>query len=207
MHDLDEVARLTVRLNNHMAGDSHERYELAFSAAAEYLYSTDEAPTRRTLVDAASRAMNSWMHGVISSHGISRRHGGEFGSAPRFSMYWWDQTRCVQSPEASVVENLALGQIFQRLPQGEREALLALATHRTYQAAALALGTSLGNVKAAVNRGRVKFRRLWHQGEKPSPHWAQDRRGGREDVGFSAQRLIAERRRRGGRGKRKGLAS
>lgn len=194
--DVHAATNTAVFINAHMAGDVDERRDIAWGGIVEHLYSTDAPPTRRVLVDAGSRAITAWVHGSISMHGQSRRHGGAVGSAPRWRVYWWDQARVTPSPEDQVVERLTLYQILGRLTPRERAAVEAMAAHGSLTAAAESLGVRRVALRKALDDGRRRFRRLWHEGESPSRHWAQDRRDGREPAGYTAARLVKERSRR-----------
>lgn len=192
--DLDNFTRMAVRLNTHMAGDFAERYELAWSGIAEHLCRAQTPPDRRELVDIGSRTLNRWMHSVKSAHGVSDRHGGGLGSAPHFTTFWWEQARCVPSPETRVVERLSVAQIFPRLTRREQAALIAMAAHGTIRDAAASLSMTASGFKNHLNSGRARFRRLWHEGEEPSGHWMQDRGGGRGDNGEKNRRAIMAQR-------------
>jgi hypothetical protein len=203
LDDLDRAAAIAARINGHMVGDPGERFDIAWCGAAEHLYSADRPLSRDDLVRAASEAINEWVRGAISSHGVSRRHGGEAASAPRFAAYWTPVRGL--SLEDRAVEVLALRQIWPLLAPGQRRALAALAAHGGDQmAAAEAMGTSRKNFQTHLNQGRRLFRRLWHEGERPSGHWSADRpdlRGENTPDGYRlVQQIRAERRRRASKG-------
>jgi hypothetical protein len=199
LDDLARAAAIALRINGHMAGDPSERYDIAWCGAAEHLYESDGPMSRDDLVRAASGAINEWIRSVISCHGVSRRRGGETGSAPRFAAYWTPTPGL--SLEERAVESVALGQIWPRLAPGQRRAITALAAHGgDVAAAASAMGTSRKNFQTHLNTGRRLFRQLWHEGEKPSGHWSFDRddlRGENTPEGYKlVQQIRAERRRR-----------
>lgn len=203
LDDLDRAAAIATRINGHMAGDLAERYDIAWCGAAEHLYSAVGPLSRDDLVRAGSESINDWMRDTISSHGISRRHGGQAGSAPRFATYW------TPSPSLGIedrtVEAIALSQIWTRLAPGQRRAIASLAAHGgNVEAAAAAMATSRKNFQTHLNQGRRLFRRLWHEGEKPSGHWSFDRddlRGDNTPDGYRmVQQVRADRRRRARKG-------
>lgn len=149
------------------------RYELAWSAIAEALCAAGERPRPGELVWAGREAISGYLHD-------ERRHSGRAPDGterPSFVMYWDEVARSSRSPEGPVVERLALAQIWARLREEEREALTALAAYGEYALAAQALGLRYNTFCMRIHRGRERFLRLWHEGEKPSRAWGRDRRG------------------------------
>lgn len=173
--DIDRAAATATRLDSRMAGSPHERYELAWSAAAEHLFSAAGPVSLHDLIGAALGAMTATAQSNMSCHGVSQRahHGGGSGSAPRFAAYW-----CAV-PAEPVVDRiddiLALVQIWPRLSLAERAAIAALAAFGDHMAAADALGLAHGTFRRHLAEARRRFLRLWHEGEVPSGLWASDR--------------------------------
>lgn len=193
LDSLHQAARIATLINGHMVGAFAERYELAWSAIAEHLCATDEPPTQRELVRVGSDAINTHVNSMKSDWGMSYRLGGEVGSAPRWLVYWWDQAAVVPSHEGGIVDRIALTQIIALLPSGERKALSALAAcDGDRDLAAAMLGISRVAYAGALTRARTRFRRLWHEGEKPSQHWIQDRGGSR---GWKGRYMVLAQRR------------
>lgn len=193
--DIDRAARIAVSIIRYMPGDYAERYELAWSAAAEHLAAADQPVTSRSLVEAATAAASQWVAASKSMWGVAT--GGDAGSAPRFITYWSD--RAVGGHEDRLVESIALGQIWPQLTETQRQAITALAAHDgDLTAAAAAMGVGHRTFLGAVYRARVRYRELWHEGERPSGHWAQDRQSLRRDSAPGgarrAMRAIKERR-------------
>ena len=180
--DLHRLARLAVHTAGTMAGDWHERYDLAHGAIAEALYAAPHWPQRHTLVRAGQLAIYAAVDEHRQAYGYYRRktdggvHG--IGSSPAWRAYWWDllSLTAVQSPETRVVERTALTQILPTLTPTQRDAITALAVYDDYQTAANALGMSYATFKSHVARGRNRFLAGWHEGEKPSRTWGTDRR-------------------------------
>jgi hypothetical protein len=173
--DIDRAAATAAKLDSRMAGSPQERYELAWSAAAEHLYSASGPTTRHDLVGAALAAMTLMAQSNMSCHGVSQRahHGGGSGSAPRFAAYW------ISAPAEPAVDKvddlLALVQIWPRMSEAERRAVTALAALGEHGAAADALGLAHGTFRRHLTEARRRFLRLWHEGEVPSGLWASDR--------------------------------
>jgi DNA-directed RNA polymerase specialized sigma24 family protein len=183
MADLHDLARHAVHLAGIKATPWYERYQLAYSAIAEHLYATDDPPTGFDLLHTGRQAIYAEARAEQQRYGYYRAktdgamHG--MGSSPAFRMYWWDLIAGrAPSPENRVVERLSLRQILPHLTPTQREALIALAVHDDYTAAATALGLTDTAFKSLISRGRARFRALWHEGETPSGCWGQDRRAG-----------------------------
>jgi hypothetical protein len=191
-YTLDDLRRLAGGVVKHawsQLGDQADRLEVAWSAIAEALYASESTPTRRELfqagMDAMSRhdAQDRHHHGVAWS--ATQRYTG-FGSSPSFQTYWC-LARTSPSPEDGVVERTALTQIWPRLSEGQRRALLALAAFDDYAAAAKALGIKYQSFHTLVRTARLRFLALWHEGETPSRIWGRDRRIWRRNAGPPAE--------------------
>jgi hypothetical protein len=152
------------------------RYELAFSAMAEQLYSSDEPPAPPELIHTGWRA--------IRQHHDSRRQflglveAGPDGPSRGFERYWRHVTAPAESPEDRLIERLALAQIWPHLRPIHREGLAALAAHGDYDRAAESLGLTYRAFTSRISGARREFLALWHDGEKPSRIWVRDRRAG-----------------------------
>lgn len=184
--DLHDAARLAVHTVGIMGSDWHERYDTAYSAIAEHLYTATDAPSRRDLVRTGQLAI----YAVVQDY---RRHHGFYkaktigaaagpGSSPAYARYWVGFTHATRSCEERVVERMALGQILATLTSRQVEALTALGALDDYRAAAAALGIGSTTFRSLIGRARKQFRALWHEGEQPSRPWGTDRRVGRYEV-------------------------
>jgi hypothetical protein len=186
-YTLDDLRRLAggvVKYGYRQAGDPIDRLEIAWSAIAGALYASESKPTtwelRRAAMDALVRYdADDRHHRGVASSGPYAYTG--FGSAPRFQAYW-GLAQTTPSPEDGVVERVALAQIWPRLTDGQRRALLALAAFGDYAEAARALGMAYGGFTRLVRAARQRFLELWHQGETPSRIWGRDRRTGRREA-------------------------
>lgn len=174
--DLQRLARLAMGRTVGGSLGYHTRHEVAWSAIAETLYAADQPPEPGELIGAGQAAIAGHVRIDMRHHGRSLRYAS--GRAPRFAIYWTGLGRHAPSPEDRVVDGTALWQIWPHLTGRQREALLALAAHDDYRAAAAALGVTPGTFGVLISRARRTFLALWHQGEQPSRVWGTDRRVG-----------------------------
>ncbi len=201
--DLHGIARLAVHAAGRLAGDWHDRYDTAWTAAAVALYEAEHWPPAHDLAHAGRLA-------IWAAVDDERRHAGYYkrktiggqagpGSSPAFGTFWLEFARPTGSPEPGVVERLAVEQIWPTLTPGQRAALSALATFGDYQAGAAALGMTAVGFKSAIHAGRRRFLAAWHEGEVPSRVWGCDRRAGRVAgelrAGWTAMDAVRRRRR------------
>lgn len=173
--DLDRLARMAMSREWARNKDWRHRYHIAWSGIAEALYSAAEPPEPGDLIRAGQESVTEFLHTELRHWGI--RQDADRSRRPSFVMYWDMVARPTSSPENGIVERLALWQIWPRLRAEDREALLALATYGEYAPAAEALGLQKYTYYARVHRARVRFLRLWHEGEAPSRSWGHDTRG------------------------------
>lgn len=185
-----------------MGWSPSERREIAWSAIAEALVVAVEAPTRGVLIQAGRRGIYRGIRDHMHHHGVERRDLLKgLGSMGAFATYWWwASRRWSGSPEGRVVERVALIQIWPHLTDRDRQALVALAVHETYQAAAAALGIDYRRFVERISYARRRFRRLWFWPDADPGCWGTDRRvmngGQRPVVGKEARRAADRRRRR-----------
>lgn len=176
------ISRRAVSSSIARAMDYTDRLEAAWSGVIERLYAAEERPSGLELIQAGEAAI-SWM--IRTEH----RHYGYAGrdsyagpeSAWNYQRYWW--TAPTPSPENRVVEHVSLWQIWEQLSDKHREVLATLSAVGDYQAAAEALGITVGTFHVHVSRARKAFLTLWHQGEEPSSVWGTDRRVGNRAAG------------------------
>lgn len=177
LDDLDRMARAVVAHNRAWwpAGDRDDQYAAAWHGIVEHLYASTTPPTRGELMEAGRRTLVADVKATMRHHG-ARRDASNNGA--RYAAYWEWAGRAAPSPEAAVVERIALYEILPTLTPGQQEALIALASGGDYATAAALLGVSEGGLKSQLMHGRRRFRTLWHEGEEPSAHWGVDRRAG-----------------------------
>lgn len=172
--DLDRLARSAVTSAWASALDYRDRYDAAWHAIAELLYSSGERPTGWDLKCAGTAAVNQLGQDDCRHHGYDRSHpDAGAGGRPYFQRYWTLAGRTAPSPEDGVVDRLALMQIWPTLTGAQRQALLALAVYEDHRQAADAIDRTPTTYRAHVKDGRARFRALWHEGEMPSRMWGR----------------------------------
>jgi hypothetical protein len=148
-----------------------QRLEVAWHAIIEHLYASDQPPSPREMMQAASRAVNQDVQGTRQFHGRNA-HGRYAGTTIKgFERYWWFTASPAPGPENKVTERLALAQIWPRLHPRHQQVLTALAAHGDHGRAAAALGISRRLFTARLSDARQAFLNLWHEGESPSRVW------------------------------------
>ncbi len=182
LSDLHEIARTAALTAWAKGSDFADRCEVAWSGVVEHLYSAPEAPARHDLMRAGWDAVSRYVSGELHHHGRPR-DGSFHTTGARFQAFWWSQSEPTPSPEARVVETLAMAQILPRLTPRQRDALFALAAHDDYALAAAALGMNYRSFYTQVWNARRRFFELWHEGEEPSHLWGADHRKRRLGAG------------------------
>lgn len=175
--DMDRLTRVAVSSVGRLASDARDRYDTAWCAIVEHLYSVEDPPVPRDLIWVGRTAIYDEIRDYRHHHGFFKSDWqcGP-GSSPAFWRYWWPVTWAVPSRENVIVEQLALHQILAVMSPRRREAIFALATFDTYERAATALGISYRAFIIRLNHARADFRALWHEGEAPSRMWGSDQR-------------------------------
>lgn len=176
--DLDKLARQIMYRSRWGFLSFHDKYELAWSAMAELLAARADVPSLIELVDRGERAIGEYVTAELRTHGVhvGHRDRGHHGLIRRHYVYWWSIAQRSPSPEARVIERLALAQIWPRLTRRNRQVLEALAEQGDYQRAARTLGVSYKSFVTMIYYARKQFLRLWHDGETPSKFWGRDTR-------------------------------
>lgn len=175
--DVDRLTRVAVFSVGRLASDARDRYDAAWYAITEHLYTVEAPPGPGDLIWVGRTAIYDEIRDYRHHHGFfkSDYHNGP-GSSPAFWRYWWPVTWAVPSRENVIVERMALWQILDVMHPVRREAIIALATFDTYDRAAMALGISYRAFVIRLNHARADFRALWHEGEAPSRMWGSDQR-------------------------------
>lgn len=192
--DLHRLARLAALGVGARASDFRERYELAYSAIAEHLYTVEHPPRDHNLITAGRAGILNEERAVWRDRGYL--NPGEAGVAPRYAIYWEWACRTTPSPENPIVERLALTQILATVPPAQLAAVQARAVFDNHQAAATALAASLKNYRSNLGYARRRILALWHEGETPSRLWQRDQLGG--DRSRTARRAMQNLRERTG---------
>lgn len=176
LDDLDRLARTVVVVNAQWwpGGDRHDQADTAWHGIVEHLYSVGGEPTERDLLAAGTRALANEVNGHGRHHG--RTKDGTGATAPRFAAYWYEPP--AQPWEDRVVERIAAEQILGRVKPHEIDALLALAAHGDYAAAADALGLKYATLTVRLSTARRTFRQHWFAPESAPRMKGTDRRIG-----------------------------
>lgn len=194
--DLDRLARSSASTAWAGGLDYTDKYDAAWHAIAELLYTADERPSGWALKVAGTNAITALAQNEGRHHGYDRHHPENgAGGRPYFQRYWTLAGRATPSPEDKVVERIALLQIWPTLTGMQRQALLALAVHEDHQQAAAAIGKTPGTYRVHVKDARARFRALWHEGETPSRMWGRSM-GSLAGRRTATQVLVQRRRKR-----------
>ncbi len=174
---LEAVARKAAMFSRYSFPLLPERVDLARFAIVEHVYTCAAEDTSGCdLVALGIRAVerqvlaNQTFYGVWLSRSAAT-HGMRM---PRYFRFWTSVATPTRSPEDQVVDRLALWQIWPRLAELDRAAILALAQHRDYELAAKELGITHKSFKDRIYRARRRFLRFWHEHEQPSGMWSRD---------------------------------
>jgi DNA-directed RNA polymerase specialized sigma24 family protein len=172
--DIDSIARAAVRADRSLASDAHTRYDVAWSAIALALTEADHWPRREHLVRTGWQAIYDEVRQMRHTFGFAGKDGTRgVASSPRFREFWWHGT--VQF-EDQLVERLAVAPIIATLTDTERAAVIALAVHDDYLAAADALGLKMSTLTVRLSNARRRFCRRWFYPEAPPKVKGTDRR-------------------------------
>jgi hypothetical protein len=198
--DLERLANGAVGAAYTRAMDYSDRYDAAWFAIVEALYMAEERPEPWRLKRAGSRAVNRLAQDHGHTWGYDRANADAgYEAMPRFLKYWELDRRARSSPEGSIVDRVALWQIWPELSGTHRAVLLAMAAHRDQEAAAAGLGKSYATVGSHLKNARREFLALWHEGETPSRLWGKaDRRRGRHTAAQTLRNRRQQRARKAG---------
>ncbi|GHE33261.1 hypothetical protein GCM10017673_40240 [Streptosporangium violaceochromogenes] len=168
LNDLDHITRMA--LARHIAGRNiiraADRYHLAWSGVAEALYAADTPPDRADLIAAGHRALIEAREEELQAHGWSI-DTGHLQTRPRFAAYW--------APVGdggfadAIIDRLGLHTALQTLTPRQRDAVHAVATLGTYDAAQQHLGIGRGTLTSHLHAARLAILQAWMPGETPIP--------------------------------------
>lgn len=165
--DIDRFARIANRTVWATAMDDADRHDAAWHGVVEALYTAEHWVPHYELVSAGQRAIWRTLEDNTRHHG--RRPDRAAETRDSFEAYWADWVHLLApSHESRVVERVALYQVFAQLSPRQREALLALAAHDDYAAAAAAAGMSRSLFTVTLSNARRRFLALWLEGETPA---------------------------------------
>lgn len=190
LRQIADRAAFYCRWGDRFAGP--ERFEIAWAGLIDHLTACEAPPESFELYKAAQRAIGRASNKELSEHGLS--YGGDGLSAmPKFEIYW--APRPAPGADATVVDRIAMWQIWATLRPLHKMAFLALAAHNDYAQAAQAIGYPYSTFTALIWQARSEFLALWHEGEHPSRLWAHDKHG-TTDIEDRVRRVMTARRRR-----------
>lgn len=189
--DIDRLARTAAaRAAGRRVLDPSDRYHAAWTAIVETLCTATEPPTGHTLVTTGMNAVGRAAEDHRHTWGMASAGAGGVASRPRFQRYW-DMRQVTASPEDSVVDRLALRQIWPRLSRTDQRALYAHVVHHgDHRDAAASLGWTFETYRTYLKHARAAYRTLWHEHETPSRTWSRAGGGQR-----TAMESLASRRR------------
>lgn len=172
--DVNHMARAAVVADRLMAMPVDERFDIAWSAIAHQLCEADEPPARQQLIQAGWQAISRHVRDGLRQRGYSDgRDRSDGPTMPRFAMFWG--VGVTPSHEDTVVDRIGMGQAVQLLRGPYLDAILALATHGDYRAAADALGIQYSNLTVRLTAARRCIDAAWFGDETP-PRRRPDRR-------------------------------
>lgn len=175
LRDLHQMTAAAMAADRSMAMDYTDRRDIAWSAIAEALCEAPHWPKRSTLIQAGWQAIYRAVREEYRQHGYADRdrYAG-YATAPRYLKYW--RSGPVPSHEDRIVERIAAAQVLATLTPANRDAIIALAAHGDYQAAANSLGINLKAFNARIAAARRRLLARWHEGETPRKERRTDRR-------------------------------
>lgn len=171
MADLDRAARIAAGKSFSRVLPEVDRYEAAWHAIAELLYSAPASPTFRDLLDAGRDAINRENKSHWQNHGISqdtRQHTGSYeryweGIAPTVGRHG----RWPEDFTEAATERLALPQVLGLLNEDEYEAIATLAVHGSRRAAMTALGIGSTTLDRRLTSARRRIVEAWFAPDRP----------------------------------------
>lgn len=175
--DLHEITAAALAADRLMAMDHTERRDIAWSAIAEHLCAAEEPPLRQQLVRVGWQAIYRHVRDGLRQRGYAdgeRDWASGEPTMPRFALYW--APRVEPSPEDHVVDRLAAEQVFTKVTGIYRDAVISLAVHNDYAAAATALGIRYSTLTVRLTTARRTYLQYWHEGETPYRPRRTDRR-------------------------------
>lgn len=169
---IDHASRLACRMAHGWILDHGDRYDAAWHAIAELLYTSDTPPDHRAAVRTAIAAINRHAQDYQQTWGMTREWGAGEGGRDSYQRYW-ALCHVTGSPEDRVVDAHALRQIWPRLHPTQQAVLMSLATWGDQASAAAAIGKSYTTFGTHMKHARRAFFALWHEHETPSRIWGK----------------------------------
>lgn len=176
LRDIGRLTRAACAADRSMSADITTRYDIAWSAIAEHLCAAETPPDWNELTRVGWQAIYREVREMRVMFGFKDRDGTTgVATAPRYVQYW---TVLPATPEEGLIERIAVAQVLGTLTGTYRDAIVALAVHGNYQAAADALGIQYKALVARIGTARKQIRTLWFAPETAPPIKGTDRRVG-----------------------------
>lgn len=175
--EIYNLARIAATKSRFMmtASDMTYRVDVGWSAIVEEIYTSDTRPDERHLIYVATSAISDEVRQIRRNSGQDT--SGRLDFAPRFWTYWEPIPR--SGPEHSVVDRVALHQIWASLTQEHQNILEAVSLFDSHEKAASSLGMSVVEFNNKLRYARARFFKSWHEGETPSTVWRKTLKGKR----------------------------
>lgn len=193
LDDLVYVTRYIVHTHRPQILDRDEAHDVVAVELLTRLYAEPE-PTRPELFKIGHRALAAANSKEMSHQGLD----GQEGHRPRWATYWRG-ARMVAAPfEDSVLDRIAVLQVWDELSPRHQETLSALIEAGDNTTAAKLLGIPRGTWGTRLKYARDQARELWFWPETPGRQWGNDFPGRGPDVKGRNRALerLARRRRK-----------
>jgi DNA-directed RNA polymerase specialized sigma24 family protein len=165
--DLHNLAKSAAANNHNMGADHSDLYHAAWSAIVDALIEAEDPPSRHDLARIGKGAIWQLARDQRQTYGYRDRdpYAG-LGSAPRFAAYWTPGT--APSPEDSIVDRVAITQIWSALTDRDRVVITAAAAcDGDYAAAAATQSMPASSYRSYLSNARRAVVSLWLEGETP----------------------------------------
>lgn len=172
-----------------------DRRDAAQHAVVCALLEATEQPAGIDLLTAGCAAVRRACHEERRHHGMDDRHPFEKRAA--WSVYWHGALLMASPFEDTVVDRLALRQVWPLLTSHEQLVLRTLAAYDGYPgsaAPAADLGMNQSTFSSNLTNGRRRFKVWWFEGETPPRMWMADRVRTARGVSMTAERRQTARR-------------
>lgn len=180
VHELAQLAEVIAWRQRGLLLDHEEAADVALCALVDacLIAPRDVAVSKAALFRAGHLAIANANQAEVKHVGLSYpadRQRGD-GVRPRYLAYWYVDPYA-SGFEESVVDAIAVHQVWSALPVRHQRALDALVTTGTHTRAAAHMDVGLSTWLTRIARARYEARRLWHAPETPSHHWAKEQLG------------------------------
>jgi hypothetical protein len=169
MLGIDMIAKAAVTRARARSMDYRDRFDAAWHAIAEQVFTSPGHPVPAVLREAGTAAVNRLAQDEGRHRGFDRRNPAEgFEGMRAFQAYWLPYRWAVQPPDNPVTERLALAQIWPELSPAHQAILIAMAV--LARATVPVTGTP---EFAALTDAIGRYDRLQAEGEPGLSSWHQ----------------------------------